>query len=221
MAGALEIDGMIKTCCEMFTAMDQGTAEPWKARLFSNMCDDPKLFVYACCCPCILAGQISEKQDRNCVGSCVCACCCPACHLCGFGVPDRRAVGKSTIIEDCVVMSFCNGCCGRVQLAKELGVGVPKDANELKAEAKAAGEKVKEEVTGKPPDAKPADVPPETHADAAPDAAPDAAAATAKKDDDDTTAKKDDDPPAPKKEEEKPSSQEAAGAGPAPETMVR
>ena len=38
----------------------------YQKRLFSDCCADPGLFVYSCCCPCLLTGQISQEMGRNC-----------------------------------------------------------------------------------------------------------------------------------------------------------
>ena len=147
MPDPLEIQGLISTVTDYLVALDQGTQEPWAGRLLSQTCDDPRMFLLSCCCPCVLAGQISAKQNRNCVASCICQCCCSSCHLCAFAVPDRRAVGKASLLEDVLVSSLCGGCCARVQLARELGVGFPDDATKLKEDAMNAANQLKKDIT--------------------------------------------------------------------------
>eukprot|EP00633_Aureoumbra_lagunensis_P000603 CAMPEP_0197299980 /NCGR_PEP_ID=MMETSP0890-20130614/47276_1 /TAXON_ID=44058 ORGANISM="Aureoumbra lagunensis, Strain CCMP1510" /NCGR_SAMPLE_ID=MMETSP0890 /ASSEMBLY_ACC=CAM_ASM_000533 /LENGTH=87 /DNA_ID=CAMNT_0042778561 /DNA_START=241 /DNA_END=505 /DNA_ORIENTATION=+ len=69
---------------------------------------------------------------------------------------------KSSIIEDCVIMSGCGGICGRIQLASELNIGVPEDVSVLKDSAKEGADSIKSEV--KAPAPAPAGCPPSPHA---------------------------------------------------------
>ena len=52
------------TCLGCWSDLDTGGG--YQKRLFSDCCADPGLFVYSCCCPCLLTGQISQEMGRNC-----------------------------------------------------------------------------------------------------------------------------------------------------------
>ena len=52
------------TCLGCWSDLDTGGN--YQKRLFSDCCADPGLFVYSCCCPCLLTGQISQEMGRNC-----------------------------------------------------------------------------------------------------------------------------------------------------------
>eukprot|EP00397_Hematodinium_sp_SG-2012_P062631 GEMP01084921.1.p1 GENE.GEMP01084921.1~~GEMP01084921.1.p1 ORF type:complete len:146 (+),score=16.11 GEMP01084921.1:63-500(+) len=114
-----------------FLAKIQGTDVGWKDALCLDWCKEPKMAIYACCCPCILAGQISSHNNKNAYVSCCCFLCCHGCHYCCFRLPDRAlirqktGVSSDTVLVDHLreIMGSCCGC-GLLQVAKQAGIGV-------------------------------------------------------------------------------------------------
>ena len=58
------------TCKGCFKEAD--TNGGYSKKLLTDCCADPGLAAYSCLCPCLLQGQISQAQGRNCCSACVC-----------------------------------------------------------------------------------------------------------------------------------------------------
>ena len=127
----------------------------WENKMFSGLLDDPKICLFGFCCPCVLAGQISQHRGNNCIASCCCSFCCQPCHMLCFAIPDRHKQGHTTYLEDCCVLGSCP-CCAQIQLAKEVSLGAPSvsslkeevksSAKQAQAEAKSGGPAAAEEM---------------------------------------------------------------------------
>jgi Cys-rich protein (TIGR01571 family) len=123
-AGTGAIAQIPKTLKEFWEALD-GKASGWQHGLCTDCISDPVMWVQACVCPCVLAGAITSKQGGNGCVSCCCFMFCAPCHLCGFRVPERKAIrekagAQGDIISDCYFAGSCV-CCAMMQQAKAQG----------------------------------------------------------------------------------------------------
>ena len=114
------------TCKGCFKEAD--TNGNYLKKLFTDCCADPGLAFYSCLCPCLLQGQISQAQGRNCCSACLCTLG-PAlagyvpcgiylcyCSTCCYDIPDRMDFGKQNYVEACFSVGCCCNVPGRVQL---------------------------------------------------------------------------------------------------------
>ena len=156
-------DNTCKACFADCTATCKGafreadTNGGYSKKLLTDCCADPGLAFYSCLCPCLLQGQISQAQGRNCCSACVCTigpciassvpvvgmCC--YCSTCCYDIPDRMDFGKQNYLEACFSVSCCCNVPGRVQLAQQLGVK-PWNFEEIKRDTSASGETFKSDV---------------------------------------------------------------------------
>merc|ERR1711939_1097274 len=105
----------------------------YSKKLLTDCCADPGLAFYSCLCPCLLQGQISQAQGRNCCSACV------------YDIPDRMDFGKQNYLEACFSVSCCCNVPGRVQLAQQLGVK-PWNFEEIKRDTSASADHFKSDV---------------------------------------------------------------------------
>ena len=143
------------TCKGCFKEAD--TNGNYSKKLFTDCCVDPGLAFYSCLCPCLLQGQISQAQGRNCCSACLCTLG-PAlagyvpcgiylcyCSTCCYDIPDRMDFGKQNYLEACFSVGCCCNVPGRVQLAQQLGVK-PWNFEEIKRDTSASADHFKEDV---------------------------------------------------------------------------
>ena len=156
-------DNTCKACFTDCTATCKGcfreadTNGNYSKKLLTDCCADPGLAAYSCLCPCLLQGQISQAQGRNCCSACVCTlgpalasyvpvvgmCC--YCSTCCYDIPDRMDFGKQNYLEACFSVSCCCNVPGRVQLAQQLGVK-PWNFEEIKRDTSASADHFKSDV---------------------------------------------------------------------------
>ena len=156
-------DNTCKACFADCTATCKGafreadTNGGYSKKLLPACCADPGLAFYSCLCPCLLQGQISQAQGRNCCSACVCTigpciasyvpvvgpCC--YCSTCCYDIPDRMDFGKQNYLEACFSVSCCCNVPGRVQLAQQLGVK-PWNFEEIKRDTSASADHFKQDV---------------------------------------------------------------------------
>ena len=143
------------TCKGCFKEAD--TSGGYNKKLLTDCCADPGLAAYSCLCPCLLQGQISQAQGRNCCSACLCTigpciasyvpvvgqCC--YCSTCCYDIPDRMDFGKQNYLEACFSVSCCCNVPGRVQLAQQLGVK-PWNFEEIKRDTSASADHFKSDV---------------------------------------------------------------------------
>ena len=124
--GEGSIDRMVNTF-KTWWRHNEGTEFGWKHPLVCGFCSDPKLAVYGCLCPCVLAGSISYEHGRHPANSCMCFQCCSPCNAFMFRLHDRKAAREKTGVTDQGLMTdFVSGgcsCFALVQEAKQLELG--------------------------------------------------------------------------------------------------
>ncbi len=145
------------SCCGIFKEVNENGH--YSKKLCTDFCADPGLAAFSILCPCILQGQISKAQGRNCCSSCICALGVPLafvvpippfnylflCGSCCYDIPDRKDFNKQNYAEVLVSTACCANVCGRVQLAQQLGIK-GWDLEGVKKDTTAAGETFKQDV---------------------------------------------------------------------------
>lgn len=129
------VDNLNKNVGEIWKALD-GKEAGWKqGGLISGICENPMNTVMGACCPCILAGKISEHHGRSCLGSALCFVCGFGFHTCLFDFQDRKELAAQAGANESDLATLClvTGCsmCTRIQSFNQIG-GDAADFNSLK-----------------------------------------------------------------------------------------
>ena len=64
---------------------------------------------------------------------------------CCFDIPNRKQVGKQSYLESCMSIACCFNVCGRVQLARELGIEW-KSTDKLKSDTSMSADLLKNDI---------------------------------------------------------------------------